>query len=95
MGKLSKRGGIAWLDEPRCGSCHGAQYAENTGTLFRLSTGHGGMYCESCHGSTHAILPSRDANDNLQSIALQGYPGPIQVCTVCHLTAPASGGPHP
>ena len=94
MQMLSQENRTPWLDEPSCGTCHAANYAENSGTLFRLSTGHGGLYCESCHGSTHAILPSRDANDNLQSIALQGYAGPIQECTVCHLTAPASGGPH-
>lgn len=83
-----------WLDEPRCGSCHAARYAENTDTLYRHSQGHGGLYCEACHNSTHAILPSREANDNLQSIALQGYAGTIGKCTLCHLTQPASGGPH-
>ena len=83
-----------WLDEPRCGDCHEPQYAENPGTLYRNSTGHGGLYCESCHNSTHAVLPSREANDNLQSIALQGYPGTITECTVCHLTTPDGPGPH-
>jgi len=83
-----------WVDEPRCGDCHDPQYSENTGILYRDSTGHGGLYCESCHNSTHAILPSREANDNLQSIALQGYPGTIDQCTVCHLTQPTGPGPH-
>jgi hypothetical protein len=83
-----------WVTEPRCGNCHDSQYAENSGTLYRFSTGHGGLYCESCHNSTHAILPSREARDNLQAIALQGYEGTIGKCTVCHLTEPASGGPH-
>jgi hypothetical protein len=83
-----------WMDEPRCGTCHEAQYSENPGTLYRFSTGHGGLYCESCHNSTHAILPSSEARDNLQSIALQGYEGTIGKCTVCHLTEPESGGPH-
>jgi hypothetical protein len=83
-----------WSDEPRCETCHDPQYAENPGTLYRFSTGHGGLYCESCHNSTHAILPSREANDNLQSIALQGYAGAIGECTVCHLTNPAEPGPH-
>jgi len=83
-----------WRDEPRCANCHDAQYAENPGKLYRHSTGHGGLYCESCHNSTHAILTSREARDNLQSIALQGYAGTIEECTICHLTEPSSGGPH-
>ena len=83
-----------WADEPRCETCHDAAYAENPGTLYRFSTGHGGLYCESCHNSTHAILPSRELRDNLQSIALQGTIGTIAECTVCHLTEPDSGGPH-
>jgi hypothetical protein len=54
------------------------------------------MQCESCHGATHAEYPSSDTNDNLQSIALQGYAGTVRECTVCHTTTPlsASGGPH-
>ncbi len=88
---------MPWVDEPRCGdtACHGPQYAENPGTLYRNSTGHGGLYCEACHNSTHAILPSREARDNMQTIALQGYAGAITECTVCHgLTVPAGPGPH-
>lgn len=88
---------MPWVDEPRCGdtACHGPQYAENPGTLYRNSTGHGGLYCEACHNSTHAILPSREARDNLQTIALQGYAGSVAECTVCHgLTVPAGPGPH-
>jgi hypothetical protein len=83
-----------WIDEPRCGTCHGNRYAEQANTLYRFSKGHGGMYCESCHNSTHAILTSREMKDNLQSIALQGYAGTISKCTVCHTQIPASGGPH-
>lgn len=83
-----------WVTEPRCQNCHGDQFAENPDTLYKHSTGHGGVYCEACHNSTHAILPSRENNDNLQSIALQGYAGTIETCTVCHLTDPGTGGPH-
>ncbi|MFZ2362297.1 MAG: hypothetical protein WA040_23350 [Anaerolineae bacterium] len=88
---------MPWVDEPRCGdtACHGPQYAENPGKLYRNSTGHGGLYCEACHNSTHAILPSREARDNIQTIALQGYAGSVAECTVCHgLTVPAGPGPH-
>lgn len=94
MGALARENRTPWRDLPRCGDCHEPQYAENPGKLYRESIGHGGLYCESCHNSTHAILPSRDADDNLQSIDLQGYAGTIQECTVCHLTQPTSPGPH-
>lgn len=64
--------------------------------LYRFSTGHGGLKCESCHGSTHAEFPSSHANDNLQSVALQGHAGTLAECTSCHATVPStvSGGPH-
>jgi hypothetical protein len=65
-------------------------------SLFRFSKGHGGLQCEACHGSTHAEYPSSHVNDNLQSIALQGYEGTVRECSVCHATPPlsATGGPH-
>jgi len=65
-------------------------------SLYRFSTGHGKMQCEACHGSTHAIYPSSHAEDNLQSIAVQGHAGTIGECTACHDTIPATvnGGPH-
>jgi hypothetical protein len=65
-------------------------------SLFRFSKGHGGLQCEACHGATHAEYPSSHDNDNLQSIALQGYAGTIRECAVCHATAPLTtdGGPH-
>ena len=79
-----------------------ARYATNANvpaagfSLFRFSKGHGGLQCEACHGATHAEYPSSHANDNLQSIALQGYAGTIRECTVCHATVPmtTAGGPH-
>jgi hypothetical protein len=74
--------------------------------LYRLSTGHGGVLCEACHGSTHAewpVLPSAGAtiaNDNMAPIDLQGHAGKITECGVCHgsLAAPNApiglDGPH-
>ena len=64
--------------------------------LFRFSKGHGSMQCEACHGATHAEYPSSHTNDNLQSVALQGYAGTVRECTVCHANSPltAAGGPH-
>ncbi|MCF8368498.1 MAG: T9SS type A sorting domain-containing protein [Bacteroidales bacterium] len=85
-----------WLEEPSCGAteCHGPDYAEEEGKLFRQSKGHGGLYCSACHGSPHAIYPSSNERDNVQNIALQGYAGILQECTVCHGVAPSGAGPH-
>ena len=66
-----------------------SRFAENQG-LYRLSQGHGGVKCEGCHGSTHAIWPVTPregpmvANDNLAALQLQGHDGKIQECDVCH-----------
>jgi hypothetical protein len=75
------------------------RFAEEDNTLFRNSKGHGGLACEACHGSTHAIWPNADvdANDNLAARQLQGYAGTIIECAACH--APGSlplttSGPH-
>ncbi|WP_347985932.1 hypothetical protein [Methylomonas sp. AM2-LC] len=64
--------------------------------LYRFSKGHGGLQCEACHGSTHAEYPSGHAEENLQSIALQGHAGPVAACKACHTTVPntVNGGPH-
>lgn len=94
MAALGSENRTPWIDEPKCGNCHDPQYAENVNTLYRFSVGHGGLYCESCHNSTHAILTSREVRDNLQSIALQGYADTIQECVVCHTSTPTGGGPH-
>ncbi|MFM1870884.1 MAG: hypothetical protein RL398_306, partial [Planctomycetota bacterium] len=53
-------------------------------SLYRFSTGHGDLECSACHGSPHAIWPSTEANDNLQSIAAQGHLGTIVECSACH-----------
>jgi len=91
---IEHNGRVPWVNEPRCGDCHTAAYAENTGTLFRNSFGHGGVMCEGCHNSTHADVPARDDQDNANAIALQGYAGPLKNCAVCHGMLPAGGGPH-
>ncbi|MFT6984814.1 MAG: hypothetical protein ACJAT7_000615 [Psychromonas sp.] len=64
--------------------------------LYRFSSGHGEMQCSACHGSTHAIYPSSHAEDNLQSIVVQGHSGTVAECTACHSTTPktSNGGPH-
>jgi len=65
-------------------------------SLYRFSTGHGGIKCEACHGSTHAEFPSAHPNDNIQSIQHQGHVGMLSQCIVCHGTSPSTitGGPH-
>jgi len=43
--------------------------------VFKESRGHGGIYCEACHNSTHAIVPARDTNDNVQAVHAAGRIG--------------------
>jgi len=96
VGKTIENGRKAWLQEPSCGSanCHGPQYAEEPGKLFRNSKGHGGLFCSTCHNSPHAILPTTEPRDNLQNIALQGFAGTLSQCSVCHGYTPTGPGPH-
>lgn len=96
VGESISSGREPWLEEPSCGSnnCHGSQFAEESGLLFRQSKGHGGLYCSACHGSPHAILPSENDRDNVQNIALQNHSGTLSDCTVCHGYIPAGAGPH-
>ncbi len=92
-----EQGREPWLEEPRCGTCHGTKYEEDVNTLYRNSNGlhsHHGLYCSTCHGSPHAILPSREERDNRQNVALQGHAGTLSTCAVCHRGTPDESGPH-
>lgn len=91
-----KNGREPWLEEPSCGStnCHGSNFAEEPGLLFRQSKGHGNLYCSTCHGSPHAILPAVTFEDNVQNVASQGFEGTLQRCEVCHGVVPTMPGPH-
>jgi hypothetical protein len=67
--------------------------------LYRLSTGHGGVMCEGCHNSTHAIWPNQypNANDNIAANQLQGHTGTLTECTTCHAAGSLKStldGPH-
>lgn len=68
--------------------------------LYRLSKDeHGGVKCEGCHNSTHAIWPNplASANDNVAAIQLQGHAGTITECSTCHGDVDLGktlGGPH-
>jgi len=65
-------------------------------SLYRFSTGHGGLQCSACHGSTHAIYPSSHGNDNIQIVAIQSHKGTLVECASCHGSQPntSTGGPH-
>ena len=65
-------------------------------SLYRFSRGHGGLYCEACHGSTHAEFPSSHANDNIANTQHQGHEGMMVECNACHGAQPSTvtGGPH-
>jgi hypothetical protein len=72
-----------------------SRFAEEAGKLYRKSKGHGGLACEACHGSTHAIW-SANPNDDVAATQLQGHAGVIGECGACHQAPPANGlgGPH-
>ena len=82
-----------------------SRFAENQ-SLYRLSgnkdvskKGHGGVMCEGCHGSTHAIWPNANpfANDNVTAKQIQGHTGPITECSSCHAKGTLGNtleGPH-
>ena len=68
----------------------GSRFASDQ-PLYRLSgsnedKGHGELFCEGCHGSTHAIWPNANpfSNDNRSAEGLQGHSGPITECSTCH-----------
>jgi hypothetical protein len=82
-----------------------SRFAENQ-SLYRLSgnddgsgKGHGGVMCEGCHGSTHAIWPNANpfANDNVTANQIQGHTGTIAECDSCHAAGTLGNtlnGPH-
>jgi len=91
-----------WIDEPTCGGCHPlarnpdhADYQfEEAGKLFRQSKGHMGIPCEACHNTPHALTPTTNYADNVQSINLMGRAGVINKCLLCHTEMPAEPFPH-
>jgi hypothetical protein len=75
------------------------RFAENDNTLYRNSKGHGGIACEGCHGSPHAIWPNAtaNANDNITAKQLQGHVGTVIECDTCHTPGSlpmTTKGPH-
>jgi hypothetical protein len=88
-------GRIPWATEPRCdnANCHPASIPEvDTGTtLYRNAKGHGGLYCAGCHGSPHAMTPSRVASDNYQMLQYQNGAKSLGSCGVCHSGSKGAG----
>jgi hypothetical protein len=77
---------VPWIGEPQCIKCHtGVSGLESGTALYRHSEGHGNLYCSACHGSPHAMYPSREAKDNFQPDQYQGSTiKTIGSCGVCH-----------
>ena len=78
----------------------GAQ-ADGNPKLYRVSVGHAGLFCEACHGATHAEWPNANpfANDNVASMQMQGHTGTVTECLSCHEATDTSlplgnNGPH-
>lgn len=96
MTRALELGRQPWLEEPRCGDCHGAQYAENDKTLYRNSVFAGSpdmnspskmdgkLYCEACHNSTHGEYRSTNPADSTIPQKFQGDDYWIWNCYVCH-----------
>jgi hypothetical protein len=83
---------IPWATEPKCANCHIGIAEVDTGTtLYRNALGHGGMYCAGCHGSPHAMVPSRQASDNYQALQYQNSAKTIGSCGVCHAGSKGAG----
>ena len=83
-----QNGRIPWVSEPKCSTCHSNIFDTDTGQdLYRNAKGHGDLYCTACHGSPHAMYPSKISSDNYQSIQYQPGAGKIKTigsCGVCH-----------
>jgi NAD-dependent dihydropyrimidine dehydrogenase PreA subunit len=89
-------GRVPWASEPACATCHTGVTGVSTGTiLYRNSKGHGAIYCSACHGSPHAMYPSRETTDNYQSAQYQGFTTKIKTigsCGVCHDSSRGESG---
>lgn len=59
--------------------------------LYRNDAGHGGVACAACHGSPHAMVPSREAKDNYQALQYQDSSVTIGSCAACHSNSHGEG----
>jgi hypothetical protein len=96
-------GRIPWEQETDCLACHvdfqpparGATgfnaWSDSLGALYRMRSDMAGVRCPACHGSTHAVYPTRNPffrdRDNLQPLQYSGTRAPIgsnKSCAICH-----------
>jgi hypothetical protein len=81
-------GRMPWGTEPKCVNCHTGVPEINTDSLlYRNSKGHGNIYCSGCHGSPHAMYPSREVIDNYQPLQYQPNAARVKSigsCGGCH-----------
>jgi len=86
-------GRVPWVTEPKCVTCHtDVDGVETNNNLYRNSKGHGNIYCTACHGSPHAMFPSREVKDNYQPNQYQGSNiKTIGSCGVCHDSSKGEG----
>jgi hypothetical protein len=90
---IEDTGRVPWVTEPKCVTCHTAVSGVDTGAkLYRDAWGHGGVYCAACHGSPHAMFPSREASDNYQPLHYQNSSKTIGSCGACHDNSRGGGG---
>jgi hypothetical protein len=87
-------GRVPWASEPSCATCHTGVTGVSTGTtLYRNARGHGDIYCTACHGSPHAMYPSRETADNYQPNQYQGSKiKTIGSCGICHSSSRGQSG---
>jgi hypothetical protein len=87
-------GRVPWASEPACATCHTGVTGVSTGTtLYRNAKGHGNVYCTACHGSPHAMYPSRETADNYQPNQYQGSKiKTIGSCGICHKSSRGESG---
>jgi hypothetical protein len=93
MATTIDKGRVPWVTEPKCVTCHkDVLMVDTNNALYRNSVGHGNMYCTACHGSPHAMYPSREAKDKYQPNQYQGNKiKTIGSCGVCHPSSKGEG----
>ncbi len=92
MARSISSGRIPWLQEPQCVTCHVGVAGVDTGLLlYRNAQGHGQIACPACHGSPHAMIPSRVGTDQYTAMQYQGAAKTIGSCGVCHSSSRGEG----
>jgi hypothetical protein len=82
---------MPWSNEPKCVTCHPVSGVDTGTTLYRNAKGHGNLFCEDCHGSPHAMVPTSQASDNYQAIQYQKKAKTIASCAACHQNSRVGG----